>query len=80
MPMPQAIPVLIIKAGASATVSTSARSSACRFRLHVNPAIDGKWQWGGLYDLRLRIAEHYPIVRIPEPLYSAAMIGYPANW
>jgi GT2 family glycosyltransferase len=36
--------------------------------------IDGTWQWGGLYDLRLRIAEKYPIVRIPEPLYSAATI------
>ena len=34
---------------------------------------DSKWQWGGLYDLRLRIGERYPIVRIPEPLYSAAV-------
>jgi len=31
--------------------------------------IDGKWRWGGLYDLRLRISEKRPIVRIPEPLY-----------
>jgi hypothetical protein len=34
--------------------------------------IDSGWKWGGLYDLRLRISEKYPIVRIPEPLYSAS--------
>ncbi len=33
--------------------------------------IDGDWRWGGLYDLRLRISEKRPIVRIPEPLYHA---------
>jgi len=33
----------------------------------------GKYRWGGFYDLRLRIAEHHPIVRIPEPLYSSAI-------
>ena len=31
------------------------------------------WEWGGLYDLRLRISEQRPIVRIPEPLYRASM-------
>ena len=35
--------------------------------------IDSDWKWGGLYDLRLRIAEKNSIVRIPEPLYSAAL-------
>jgi hypothetical protein len=35
--------------------------------------IGGHWNWGGLYDLRLRISEKYPIVRIPEPLYTAPM-------
>jgi hypothetical protein len=30
------------------------------------------WNWGGLYDLRLRISEKHSIVRIPEPLYSAS--------
>src|ERR1700689_1930507 len=39
--------------------------------------IDDTWQWGGLYDLRLRIAENYPVVRIPEPLYSASMLDAP---
>jgi hypothetical protein len=34
----------------------------------------GGWKWGGLYDLRLRISEKHPIVRIPEPLYSATPI------
>jgi hypothetical protein len=31
-------------------------------------------RWGGLYDLRLRISEEYPIVRIPEPLYKASQL------
>jgi hypothetical protein len=31
-------------------------------------------RWGGLYDLRLRISEKYPIVRIPEPLYAASVL------
>lgn len=30
-------------------------------------------KWGGFYDLRLRISEKRPIVRIPEPLYSASI-------
>jgi hypothetical protein len=29
-------------------------------------------RWGGLYDLRLRLSERTPIVRIPEPLYAAS--------
>jgi Glycosyl transferase family 2 len=35
--------------------------------------IDGSWKWGGLYDLRLRISERHPIVRIPEPMYTASI-------
>jgi hypothetical protein len=31
---------------------------------------DGGYRWGGLYDLRLRISEKHPVVRIPEPLYG----------
>jgi hypothetical protein len=34
--------------------------------------IDSTWKWGGLYDLRLRISEKHPVVRIPEPMYSAS--------
>lgn len=30
-------------------------------------------RWAGLYDLRLQISEKRPIVRIPEPLYSASV-------
>jgi hypothetical protein len=30
-------------------------------------------RWGGLYDLRLRISERFPVVRIPEPLYAASV-------
>ncbi len=37
-------------------------------------AINSNWIWGGLYDLRLRISEKHAIVRIPEPLYSEAII------
>lgn len=33
----------------------------------------GNLRWGGLYDLRLRLSEKFPIVRIPEPLYSATV-------
>jgi GT2 family glycosyltransferase len=36
--------------------------------------IDGYLKWGGLYDLRLRIAEKYAVVRIPEPSYTASTI------
>jgi hypothetical protein len=28
-------------------------------------------RWGSLYELRLRISEHCPVVHIPEPLYAA---------
>lgn len=31
-------------------------------------------RWGGLYDLRLRISEKYPIVRIPESLYASSVL------
>src|SRR5439155_24762289 len=34
---------------------------------------DSPLKWGGLYDLRLKLAEKLPIVRIPEPLYSASV-------
>jgi hypothetical protein len=33
--------------------------------------LDRLMNWGGLYELRLRLSERYPIVRIPEPLYTA---------
>jgi hypothetical protein len=32
--------------------------------------LDEGWKWGGLYELRLRISEKFPIIRIPEPLYG----------
>ena len=31
------------------------------------------YRWGGLYDLRLRLSEERPIVRIPEALYESSM-------
>lgn len=46
--------------------------------LHVPVArqagIESVWKWSGLYDLRLRISERHPILRIPEPLYIASII------
>lgn len=36
--------------------------------------IDGTLKWGALYDLRLRISEKHPIVRIPEPLYTVSTL------
>ncbi len=39
--------------------------------------IDHDWRWGGLYDLRLKISEKHPIVRIPESLYSALATAEP---
>lgn len=35
--------------------------------------LDRSTKFAGLYDLRLRISERRPIVRIPEPLYSASV-------
>jgi GT2 family glycosyltransferase len=34
--------------------------------------LDAGTRWGGLYELRLRISERAPVVRIPEPLYAAS--------
>src|SRR5687767_7785606 len=34
--------------------------------------LDSETKWGQLYELRLRISEKWPIVRIPEPLYTAS--------
>jgi Glycosyl transferase family 2 len=36
--------------------------------------IGSAWQWGGLYDLRLRISEKRAITRIPEALYTIKRI------
>jgi hypothetical protein len=33
----------------------------------------GNARWAGLYDLRLRLSEKFPIVRIPEPLYGSSI-------
>ena len=36
--------------------------------------VEQELRWGALYDLRLRLSERTPIVRIPEPLYAAAPV------
>jgi hypothetical protein len=33
----------------------------------------GNYRWAGLYDLRLRLSEVFPIVHIPEPLYASSV-------
>jgi len=33
----------------------------------------GRTRWAGLYDLRLRLSEKFPIVRIPEALYASSV-------
>lgn len=38
----------------------------------LNHAGDADWRWGGLYDLRLRLSEVAPLVRVPEPLAEVA--------
>ncbi|MFN7989663.1 MAG: glycosyltransferase family 2 protein [Thermoanaerobaculia bacterium] len=32
---------------------------------------DASLRWGALYDLRLRLSERAPVVRVPEPLYAS---------
>src|SRR5262249_10982574 len=34
----------------------------------------GAYRWGGLYELRLRLSEQYPIVHIPETLYAQSVL------
>lgn len=38
---------------------------------HETPTVENT-KWGGLYDLRLRLSETRPVLRIPEPLYNAS--------
>src|SRR5215831_20400603 len=38
--------------------------------IHDHGPILRAWRWGGLYDLRLKLACGAPIVRVPEPLYT----------
>ena len=45
---------------------------AVTLELACEALLDSQTKWAGLYDLRLRISEKYPIIRIPEPLYSAS--------
>lgn len=34
----------------------------------------GTSRWAGLYDLRLRLSERFPITRVPETLYAASVV------
>lgn len=53
----------------------SAISAAAARDAGIQPGL----RWGGLYDLRLRLSEKYPIIRIPETLYSFAAENPPAG-
>jgi hypothetical protein len=43
---------------------------AAETALHRHGSISQDLRFGGLYDLRLKLSIDYPIVRIPEPLYT----------
>lgn len=45
--------------------------SAVRSVVNQYGAVEQDLRWSALYDLRLKIATNYPIVRVPEPLYGA---------
>jgi len=34
----------------------------------------GDYRWAGLYDLRLRLSEAFPVVHISEPLYNSSVV------
>jgi Glycosyl transferase family 2 len=36
--------------------------------------IETNWNWGGIYDLRLKISENHSVIRIPETLYTSSKI------
>ena len=40
--------------------------------LALEAGVEPGLKWGALYDLRLRLSERRPVVRIPEPLYAAS--------
>jgi hypothetical protein len=50
-------------------VALSVPLSREAYRSHGLPETD--LRWGALYDLRLKLSIDHPVVRIPEPLYSA---------
>ncbi len=52
--------------GSVVLIARHAVQSAIRDHGPMTPA----WRWGGLYDLRLKLACGAPIVRVPEPLYT----------
>jgi hypothetical protein len=53
------------------------RAAEGALQLHGTIAED--LQWGGLYDLRLKISADAPILRLPEPLYTRAALDLRAS-
>lgn len=51
---------------------------ACQQALNRHGRIDGSVRWAGFYDLRLKLSIDFPVVRIPEPLYSIKLSNKPA--
>ncbi|MDX2029860.1 MAG: glycosyltransferase family 2 protein [Blastocatellia bacterium] len=47
--------------------------------LAAHGAVSPELQWGGLYDLRLKLSIDSPLLRIPEPLYTRSVIDARAS-
>lgn len=46
---------------------------AAEIALSMHGAIAGDLNWGGFYDLRLKLSIHSQVLRIPEPLYTRSV-------
>jgi hypothetical protein len=61
--------------GTMMVVSKRAADSA----IHNHGLMDGRLQWAGLYDLRLKLSVDSTILRVPEPLYTRIPIDRRAS-
>jgi Glycosyl transferase family 2 len=61
--------------GSVLLISRAAASAA----LTKHGAIPGDLQWGGLYDLRLKLSIDHEILRVPEPLYTRSVLDARAS-
>jgi hypothetical protein len=53
--------------------------AACEAALQNHGKIPSELQWGGLYDLRLKLSIDSEILRIPEPLYTRTAVDLRAS-
>jgi hypothetical protein len=61
--------------GSVLLISRAAASAA----LAKHGAIPSNLQWGGLYDLRLKLSIDHEILRVPEPLYTRSVLDARAS-